>query len=240
MHDELKIISTGTGRCGTAYMAKLLTSVGIPCGHESLFTNKGISEYKYRILNRKKIKFSDCTMSVMEPWTDPKSIVADSSYMAAPFLNLFECKLIHLFRDPIKVISSFFYVLKYFRYPKQFNLDIEGEYQDFIKKHCEFCFYEKLKPIDRVAVYFIEWNNMIEKKSVNKKIFLYNIEDDPKNLFDFLEIDPLNYIKDANINSWVEKDSKRKLIDFNMIDIKYQKKIKIICDKFNYKLKKYV
>ena len=56
MCNELKIISTGTGRCGTAYMSKLLTSVGIPCGHESLFTNKGLTEYKYRILNRKKNK----------------------------------------------------------------------------------------------------------------------------------------------------------------------------------------
>ena len=34
---EPKYIFTGTGRCGTGYVAALLTQAGYPCGHEEVF-----------------------------------------------------------------------------------------------------------------------------------------------------------------------------------------------------------
>ena len=54
---KLDFLVTGTGRCGTVYMAELLTSLGIPCGHESLFqmpeNSKEVNQVKnkYNIMN---------------------------------------------------------------------------------------------------------------------------------------------------------------------------------------------
>jgi LPS sulfotransferase NodH len=46
---KLKFLVTGSGRSGTNYMSRFLTSVGIMCGHESIFTHDGITEAIYRL-----------------------------------------------------------------------------------------------------------------------------------------------------------------------------------------------
>ena len=41
---KLKYLVTGTGRSGTVYMARLLTSLGIPCSHEMIFDYRGFGD----------------------------------------------------------------------------------------------------------------------------------------------------------------------------------------------------
>ena len=78
----LDFVVVGTGRCGTAYMAELLTRMGIPCGHEWVFS---AHPRRYPDLD----------------------IVGDSSAQAVPFLHEFTGLVLHQVRDPLRVIGSF-------------------------------------------------------------------------------------------------------------------------------------
>lgn len=77
----LKYVVTGAGRSGTGYMSKLLTSVGIPCGHEQVFGLDGMRDTPYQ---------------------------AGSSWLAMPWLAdlAADVRVIHLVRHPVKAISS--------------------------------------------------------------------------------------------------------------------------------------
>ena len=77
----IELLVTGTGRCGTGYVSKLLTASGIPCGHEEVYTPLGIQ-------NRPEL-------------------VADASWCAVPFLKDFQGRIVHLVRHPLAVIRSF-------------------------------------------------------------------------------------------------------------------------------------
>lgn len=81
---------TGCGHSGTGYAAKLLTSVGIPCGHEAY--EAGIDE----------INLSRCP--------DERPPVADSNWRAWQNIHLdvySEAKIIHLVRNPLHFVRSY-------------------------------------------------------------------------------------------------------------------------------------
>jgi hypothetical protein len=78
----LKFVVVGTGRCGTAYIAQVLTRMGIPCGHEWVYS---AHPRRYPDLD----------------------IVGDSSAQAVPFLHEFTGLVLHQVRDPLRVIGSF-------------------------------------------------------------------------------------------------------------------------------------
>src|SRR5690606_17811422 len=76
---EMRVLITGTGRCGTGWMARALTAAGAPCGHEAAFTAR---------------RHGDCD------W------VAESSWLAAPYLDRLDgVYVVHLVRDPLKTIA---------------------------------------------------------------------------------------------------------------------------------------
>jgi hypothetical protein len=78
----LKLLITGTGRCGTRFMADWLTASGTPCGHEKAFGYAGYT-------------------------TGPE--IADASWLAVPYLGLVpdSVRIIHLVRNPLHVVRSF-------------------------------------------------------------------------------------------------------------------------------------
>ena len=76
----MKAIITGTGRCGTGYMAKVFTESGVKCGHEMCFRTSGYS-------NR-------------GGWE------ADSSWMAIGSLPWDEVPVILVYRNPTDVVNS--------------------------------------------------------------------------------------------------------------------------------------
>lgn len=80
----LKYVATGCGHSGTGYVANLLRSGGINCGHEGVFNSKGL-------------------------WFDPPRFEAESSWVAAVHLGhpaVETAKVIHVVRNPVDVIKS--------------------------------------------------------------------------------------------------------------------------------------
>ncbi|NIQ15395.1 MAG: hypothetical protein GTO02_13665, partial [Candidatus Dadabacteria bacterium] len=182
----IKYIVTGTGRCGTMFMSKLLTSAGIDCGHEVIFTNEGLEAAKQNLFLNKET-------------------VAESSYMAAPYLNdpiLSEATIIHLVRQPMKVINSFVVAYCYFlsgqasckKNPYQWTYayppgaDPEFKFMRFIYSHIpDLC--KKMSPVERAALYYIKWNQLIEKGCVGRDFIIHPIESDISNLTKFIGIE---------------------------------------------------
>ncbi|WFE45310.1 hypothetical protein [Verrucosispora sp. WMMD1129] len=76
----MRLVVTGSGRCGTKYLSALLTAAGVPCGHEQVFNADG-------------------------PPVWPAGLRADSSWMAVPHLPL-SCPVVLLVRHPLAVVRS--------------------------------------------------------------------------------------------------------------------------------------
>jgi len=203
--NNLKYLITGTGRSGTVYMARLFTSVGILCGHETIFDNQGIDVAKRRLSGEVDLILSECSTTKFNPETDTcenicwhpnvNNIVADSSYMAAPFLNdeIFNStSVIHVVRNPLNVINSFCNKLNYFE-----KTDPTDQYEQFI-----FNYAPELKmnmpQYDRAALFYIRWNQMIE---INNPNFVFKIEDNTDLVLEFLKITSgTECYKDTNTN----------------------------------------
>jgi hypothetical protein len=77
-----RFVIVGTGRCGTAYLAQVLNDLEISCGHESIYTWKGIRR------NR-------------------ASLEGDASWLAVPYLPHLSGVVLHVVRHPLAVIGSF-------------------------------------------------------------------------------------------------------------------------------------
>lgn len=191
---HLKFIVTGTGRCGTVYMARLLTQLGIPCGHESLFDFRGYDGLCERLSGRRPVTLSD--ISKKEPWTDPEEIVADSSYGAAPFLNREPCKsipVLHVVRHPLMVVGSFVRDFKYFTLAKP----NDHHWQDFIYSHLP-----ELSTIgtsfERACYFYIKWNKMISDAKQNRRYMRHKIEDGlTPRIISFLGLDGISRIPEV-------------------------------------------
>jgi len=88
---RLKIIVTGTGRCGTKFASKLLTSAGLTCGHERFFDYHGLEWAREQLAHF---------------WY---GTYGESSWCAVPFLDdetLRDAFLVHLIRHPQDYIGS--------------------------------------------------------------------------------------------------------------------------------------
>lgn len=177
-------------------MARLLTSANLMCGHESIFTPGGL-EVALRKLSGEPVTSSDC--SLVEEWFNPDVQVAESSYMAAPFLDhecLSNSRIIHVVRNPIKVISSTLLDADFFK------ADGQIPYRQLVYKHLPEL--EQIKDeVERIAAYYVWWNQMVEKKAT-RSYFRFNVEKiHTPELFDFLGVpEPSNPFNDTKCNSW--------------------------------------
>lgn len=183
---NLKYIVTGTGRCGTLFMANLLTSMGYPCTHEAVFTTNGLQWAEeilegYRPAINSKISMGD-NLSDYE-----MDSVADSSYLAAPFLQNFKnVSVIHVVRNPFEVIGSL--IGDGF---KQFTSTLPTDFQDDPDHFPHEAFIYDYLPelsgevsqLDRACAFYLRWNEMIERNE-NVKIF-HRIEDGTEKIKEF-------------------------------------------------------
>jgi len=211
---NLKYIVTGTGRSGTVYLARVLTSVGIPCGHETIFDYHGLEVAIDRIEGRRPLKLSDVSMinfegghcTVIPEWlADINSIEADSSYLSAPYLDRMDVVSIHAVRDPIKVVNSFCNYINYFTHP--YPSDPYGMvYEEFIYKHIPELM-QKMTPYERACLYYVRWNQMIEKKLEGKRSIFYRVEDDIESLLHLLLVSSDSAYNNRKVNSF-EKTTK--------------------------------
>jgi len=232
--DKLKYLVVGTGRCGTVYMAKLLTSVGFPCTHEAVFSYDGLNAAIKRINDgRLTMSLAGRLASIVDEnkkirWfkneEEMSRIVADSSYMAAPYLNhelLKDVSIIHVVRNPADVINSFVYGFHYFF--DKVN-DEQMPYHKFIYSIMPQL-RESMHPLSKAALYYIEWNKMIENLSKGKRYFKHRIENRLDKLFGFMGVKPNGYYNNTRINQSYDIDRGYRVLE-NIPD-------KAIADKLN-------
>lgn len=182
---KLDYIVAGTGRCGTLFMANYLTSSGIPCSHEAVFTPGGMHHANGVIHGHEKAVSS--LISRGDNLSDYEMhIVADSSYMSVPFLGDFpEARIIHVVRNPKRVVSSFIgfgYFTKPFPVSLAHNPDHIG-YERFMYENLPEL-TEDMPQLDRACLYWAGWNEMVERNgSVGHR---HRIEDPTNGLDGFL------------------------------------------------------
>jgi len=159
----MNIIVTGTGRCGTGFMARWLSSAGIKCTHEGVFNTKGwdyaLEQIRLRLAN---------------PYWGWQ---ADSSWLAAPWLGQPELKdmtVIHVVRHPKPTIDSFLRLILYANNRPYFDWAAQ-----FLPR------LRELNPVDSMVYWYITLNEMIEPYAH----YRHMVEDSTMSLERFLGID---------------------------------------------------
>jgi hypothetical protein len=208
---QLEYLITGTGRCGTVYCAKYLTAAGIPCGHEAVFGPNGLGVALKRLDGVEPIVLSEASQMRIHPngnitrlsaYVDPEQIRADSSYLAAPFLDherLKDTRVVHVVRNPVSVIQSFCYYLNYFQshMPSPTN-EITRRYESFIYTALPELMNSWLAPVERCALYYVRWNRLIQEKLSGRPHLFLNIEDASVKLGEYIGRPAPDVSKDEN------------------------------------------
>jgi hypothetical protein len=203
---NLKYLATGTGRCGTVYIARFLTYLQLYCGHESIFNCDGIEEAKKRLSGDIQLETSTCSLfnevknEDTSGWFNSKKLLAESSYMAAPFLGeeiLKDVLVIHVLRHPLKVLSSWVLDIKFFSEFIPAHLIV---YKNFILSHSPEIDEEPTE-IEKACRYIICWNRLIENSHQNK--VLVRIENYPfLGLLKTLNVNNKDIFPNLLVNSW--------------------------------------
>jgi len=189
---KLTYIITGTGRCGTVFMARLLTGLGIQCGHEAVFGLGNLADAEKKLRGEAPIVNSEISNNDGEGWTLDDRLAADSSYLAAPFLNSYllqDTPVIHTIRFPLHVINSFVFGFRYFTHAAPESLQSwfcpGNAWQLFIYDHLPIL-RSDLTVFERAAMYYVKWNEMIEGQCQHRPYFRHRIEDGPAVVADYL------------------------------------------------------
>ena len=220
--ESLKFVIVGTGRCGTVYLAKLLSALELPCTHEGIFSYEGLDTALLKLNNKSKIQNSEISLRSGDWLKNFDSVQGDASYLAAPFLNhpaLSNTKIIHIIRHPLKVISS---LVDDFGYFTDTSLPINPDpWQEFIYSHIPVL-KSPMEPLDRAALYWIEWNKMIGKFSHEERYLLHRIEDDVLPILKFLGLSQEETVKieSRHKNSQRRKSGLRDLNEISIPDIR--------------------
>lgn len=144
-----KILVTGCGRAGTQYTARLLNLLGIPCGHERVYTHAGIND-----------------------WDGQQ---AESSWLAAPLVSEAipeDCMVWHQLRDPLKVVRCW----NSHRTLTDFNsaLPQPVEVQRFVFRHLPEC--SEGDDLERCVKYVLGWTRMLMKHDLYPRVLRYRLE----------------------------------------------------------------
>lgn len=210
---KLRCLITGTGRCGTVFVARLLTHAGLPCGHETIFDWRGLDVAKKRLGGCESINLSHCSTNKWDgdrwrpipAWLeDVRTIQAESSYMAAPYLDdsaLSGVEIVHVTRHPVRVVNSFCNHLEYFQSNQPNN-----SYEAFIYSHVPELTHV-MPQYDRACLYYIRWTQKINGRH-------FRVEDDPTQILHFLGLNG-SIIPDKTINS-IKNQNRR---SFNVSDV---------------------
>lgn len=162
----LEILVTGTGRCGTGFIAKLLTSAGCRCTHEQVFNPMGWGNALEQMrLMEERAEWG---------WT------ADASWCGSVYLDRPELDgvtIVHLVRHPKKVLDSFL------REYKANHPYYNAHYHWLTKRLPEMQTYKT--PEGKAACKVLRLNELID---AHANVF-HRIEDDPRELLDKLGID---------------------------------------------------
>lgn len=237
---KLKFLITGVPKGATTYMCKLLTSLDIMCGHESIFKYYGL-EYAKRVL-KKEIKATTSYCSSFNQITqerknfnfNPNIQQAESSYMSAPFLSdkiLEDTKIIFVVRNPWNTATSFHHAAKMWHKTSQGS----QPYIKFCEQHAPDVILED-KTINKSIRFIISWFKLIEKNIPKNNIIFQAEKQITPELLNFLEIkdvkkQPFNNIKENSWRTGKEIPIKKTDIASHLLNDWLN-----ICDKYDYPL----
>jgi len=229
----IKFIITGTGRCGTCFISKVFNSLGISCGHESIFGPVGKEEVVNRLSGKSEPVISEVFQLIKDDIKpNLKLLQADSSYMAAPYLDLVpDVKIIHLVRHPLKVISSFVFDFKYF----QDESDAD-EYKEWIYDHTPQLLNIP-DSINRCAYYYIYWNKLIEDNCADRQCYIHRVEEDFNQFFfNFIGHSTTDKIYDNKTANSSKNKNKPKLSIEDISDIEIRENLISLAHRYGYRL----
>lgn len=241
METNLKFIVTGTGRSGTNFVAKLLTQLEIPCGHECIFNNEPFEQILLKLYNPSLRELSYCSIHdltnitdeppELEKWVDESQTIAESSYMAAPYLMLNELKdikIIHVIRNPIKVVSSFVKSLNYFSENNPTNAWEINIYNNIPELS------NITTQIERACYYYCKWNDLVKINAKNNKYILCKLEniDKNENFYKFIEKEKQEIQISKKTNVINERNENFKMSDIPSGEIKNEFYAK--CNEYKY------
>ena len=131
-----RILLTGCGRSGTSYTATLLSALDVRCGHELVFRLPEIVRGEVS-------------------W--PDDLPAESSWLAAPFLDLLPAgtRIWHQVREPLAVLRSLRRV-GLFEKP--------GPFRTFVVEHLG-AELESASPLEAGLIYWDRWNALVEERA---------------------------------------------------------------------------
>jgi len=239
---ELKYLVTGLPKGATTYMCRLLTSLNIMCGHESIFKPQGLEHAKKIIKGEIEPTTSYCSLVDLKTNKkrdfefDSKKIIAESSYMSAPYLNdhfLKNTKIIFVVRDPWNTLTSFFLCARMWNDP----IKESKPYIDFCEKNIPNIDPTE-SPLNKCVHFMIKWHEIIEKKlKDNKDYIIFKSEEKINNeLLDFLKKEKNNKkcFENTKENTWRKGNEipikKRQLTN------KHASEFEKICKKYDYPL----
>ncbi len=222
--NKLYFIIVGTGRCGTVYFAKLLTSIGIPCSHECLFGPEGLNL---------KGKNSHVSKNYLG---SQSFVMAEASYMAVPYLDydiLADATIIHAVRNPINVIKSFHNKLQYWH-------NGLSKWEQFILSHLpEINQYDN--PLTKNCCYVVKWNQWIESQAKNKKYIRVCLESDSNQLLEMLGVPKGLRPSLGFINSYESWDGKKRPLDKpvdkkEILDSSFGNQVRLLAERYGYEV----
>ena len=157
MPQSIKYVIAATPRAATAYMARLLTDLGLNCGHESFF------------------KFEQKRHAFL----DSEGTQGDASWLAVPFLETLphNVHVFHQTRHPVNVIRSLLQI-------RFCDLDTNNQpvrkgqglhFTQFAYRHCPALF-EYANTRERAIWFYYHWNKTIEQALTNRHNIRYDIE----------------------------------------------------------------
>jgi len=156
---SLKYIVVSTPRSGTGYTARVLSSLGLNCGHETYF-RPGMTIYRRKI----------------------NEIWGDSSWLAVPFIAKLPptTLVLHQLRDPIRTLDSMMVRRQLRGKTSPEGKSPRGEYTNFLKKHFED--WESTEsPQERLTRFWAAWHSNIETQAKDPKhqlqYFRFRVED---------------------------------------------------------------
>ena len=154
---------TGCGRSGTRYVADLFTAIGVPCGWERILNPMKAPEHRAR-------DYKYCLHKL--------GIYGDSNWLAVPYMKRIprDVRVIHLVRDPLKVIRSFLY-LRFFG-DDHIHCGYQGDRCHTILPSTHVRGLDAYpSAIERCMAYWVGWNRLCEHWAAEFECVRVRLED---------------------------------------------------------------
>ncbi len=187
----LRYLFVGTGRCGTQYTSRVLNSVDIKTGHESVFT-----------VNNDK--------------TFNGPYEAEVSWLAVPYLNVVKDNLqvIHLIRNPLEVAQSFWNI-RFFELPPKKHPLVEFAYTHLPELK------NLSTTLEKSVYWAVNWNMQIHRSlGAFESIERVKVEEGPERILESINRPHLkSKFDDKTANKYLSPNNKvmtmKKIKDIN-------------------------